>query len=65
MQLTSQSSGPLQLEGVNGKLPNQADKSSSFAKRAAMQPKKKKTMGQRMMGKSAAACPPNSSQGGY
>ncbi len=52
MQLTSQSSGPLQLEGVNGKVPNQADKTASFAKRVAMQPKKKKSMGQRMIANS-------------
>lgn len=60
MQLTAATSAPMQLEGVNGKVPNQADKTSSFAKRAAMPPKKKKSMGQRMVGQSAPASSGNS-----
>jgi hypothetical protein len=57
-QLTSTTSAPLQLEGVNGKVPKQTEQSSPFAKRTGMQPMKKKksgfkqTMGQRMLGTS-------------
>jgi hypothetical protein len=65
MQLTSQSSGPLQLEGVNGKPSNAMDKSKPMAKKVAMfQPKKKKSMGQRMIGQGAAPAQ-TSGQGSY
>lgn len=53
MQLTSQSSGPLQLEGVNGKPSNATEQSKPLAKKVAQFPaKKKKSMGQRMIANS-------------
>lgn len=67
MQLTSQSSGPLQLEGVNGKPSNATEQSKPLAKKM-FQPKKKKSMGQRMVGQGAQTFSPasaNSPKGSY
>jgi hypothetical protein len=69
MQLTSQSSGPLQLEGVNGKVPNQTEQSKPLAKKVAgFQSRKKKSMGQRMIAQGAQTFSPasaNSPKGSY